>query len=123
MQARIKVECTLKGVDNTAEEEEPCQICSGRRPCRLTPAFQEAPGGGQGRTGAQRSSGWPGAHMGVLTSRQRIRREHGELVVAAEDTGLLTCARQPSRGAGAHMSVLAVPPSESDMSMVSLWLR
>ena len=27
------------------------------------------------------------------------------------------------RGVGAHMSVLAVPPSESDMSMVSLWLR
>ncbi len=28
-----------------------------------------------------------------------------------------------SRPGAAHMSVLAVPPSESDMSMVSLWLR
>jgi hypothetical protein len=27
------------------------------------------------------------------------------------------------RPGAAHMSVLAVPPSESDMSMVSLWLR
>ena len=49
----------------------------------------------QCRTGAQRSSGWPGAHMGVLTSGQRSRQEHGEPVVAAEDTGQLTCARQP----------------------------